>query len=334
MVIARLFMVSVVFLLAGLPAKAEGPLPEFTYKGVTLKPEQLTWAPNVDLEQPSAVKVEGHVKNPLGRYYLYYAPHKHIGIGMAYSDSLAGPWTEYKGNPVLEGPASPDVRWIEANGKFYLWGHRKNSQTEQWSSKDGIHFEYQGVSVAASNIGTRNASYSRVYDYPLKQLGSKYVMLYSGFIEEREIQCVWLAYSKDAVNWTQLKTPLVEPIEGEGDTLYSPSLLRHDGRNYIVYQDHTGWRGGNVKYVKVGKDLAPVGNKGKRFLLLDPPPELAERYRGGEFYREGATLYMISGASKNPRIYVYATAEAKAGEPEGPRASPASTGSAMPGSKE
>lgn len=82
---------------------------------------------------------------------------------MAYSDSIEGPWTEYKQNPVVKGPSAPDIRWIEEKKKFFLWGHQKNSQTELWTSEDGIHFDYHSVSISAGNIGTRNATYSRMY---------------------------------------------------------------------------------------------------------------------------------------------------------------------------
>lgn len=289
----------------------EGPLPEFTLKGVALHPDDLTYAPTEQLVHPTIVRTEGRVKEPLGKYYLYYAPHKHIAISMAYADSLEGPWTEYKHNPVIEGPSAPDIRWIKEQGKFYIWGHRKNSETEAWTSGDGTHFEYQGVSVTAKSIGTRNATYSRVYEYPLPQFGSKYIMLYSGFVEERGIRCIWLAHSKDAENWIQLKTPLVEPVEGENNDVYGPAFLRLEGKNFIVYQDHTAWRGGNIKYVEVARKLTPVGDKGKRFVLMDPPPgtPLNDRYRGAEFYVEGDTLYLYASASKYPRIIVYATAE-------------------------
>lgn len=143
-------------------------------------------------------------------------------------------------------------------------------------------------------------------------------MLYSGFIEEKAVRCVWLANSKDAENWVQLKTPLVEPIEGEKNDLYGPSLLRWENRNFIVYQDHTAWRGGNVKYVEVDSALHPVGNTGERFVLIDPPPvpPVKDRYRGGEFYLENDTLYLYSSASSKPRIIVYATANA-ASDPSG-----------------
>jgi len=299
-------------LLPGYAAQGAGPLPEFTFQGIALHPKDLAYAPTEQLIHPTIIKTEGRIKNPLGRYYLYYAPHKHVAISMAYSDGMEGPWTEYEHNPVIQGPSAPDIRWIEETGKFYMWGHRKNSQTELWTSEDGIRFEHQGVSITAKNIGTRNATYTRVYEYPLKQYGSKYIMLYSGFLEDRGIRCVWLAHSKDAENWVQLKTPLVEPIEGENNDAYGPSLLRWENRNFIVYQDHTTWRGGNIKYVEVDRELSPVGNKGERFVLLDPPPgpPLKDRYRGGEFYRENDALYLYSSASSGPRIIVYATASA------------------------
>lgn len=128
-------------LLSGASVQGEqGPLPEFTFQGVALRPDDLAYAPTGQLIHPTIIKTEGRVKDPLGKYYLYYAPHKHVATSMAYSDSLEGPWTEYQGNPVIEGPSAPDIRWIEEKSEFYLWGHRKNSQTEAWTSEDGIHF--------------------------------------------------------------------------------------------------------------------------------------------------------------------------------------------------
>ncbi len=99
-----------------------------------------------------------------------------------------------------------------------------------WTSTDGLHFDDYSNSVAAKNIGTRNATYTRVYEYPLERYGNKYIMLYSGFIEERGIRCVWLAHSNDAENWVQEKWPLVEPIEGENNDIYCPSLLQSSMR--------------------------------------------------------------------------------------------------------
>ena len=145
-------------LLLTIQAMAEGPLPRFELQGVALHPRDLDYAPNADLIHPAIIKTAGRVEHPIGKYYLYHAPHKHVAISMAYSDRIEGPWKEYKRNPVVEGPSAPDVRWIEEKKKFFLWGHRKNSQTELWTSDDGIDFEYHSVSVTARNIGSRQAA--------------------------------------------------------------------------------------------------------------------------------------------------------------------------------
>ena len=102
----------------------------------------------------------------------------------------------------------------------------------------------------------------------------------------------------------------VEPIEGEGDNLYGPSLLQWQGRNLLVYQDGTAWRGGNLKCVELDPELHAVGAGGTRHVLIDPPagPPMKDRYRGAEFYAEGEKLYLYSSGSKDPRILVYATA--------------------------
>ncbi len=304
-------IVAALTLASAVLAGDEGPLPEFELQGVAVHPKDLEYTPTGDLIHPTIVKTEGRVKDALGKFYLYYAPHKHVAISMAYSNSMEGPWTEYPKNPVVQGPSAPDIRWIPEQGKYFMWGHRKNSQTELWTSEDGIRFEHHSVSVTASGIGTRNATYSRTYEYRLKKYGSKYVMVYSGFLEDRGIRCVWLAHSKDAVKWTQLKTPLVEPVEGENNDCYGPSLLQWEGKNFLVYQDHTTWRGGNLKYVELDENLNAVGAGGKRHVLIDPPagPPLNDRLRGTEFYREGDTLYLFSSASRSPRLLVYATAK-------------------------
>ena len=308
-IICALIIVSTGMLFGSVSA-GSGPLPEFTFQGIVLHPDDLNYAPTEQLIHPSIIKTEGRIKNALGKYYLYYAPHKHVAISMAYSDSLEGPWTEYASNPVLEGPSAPDIRWMDEKGKFYLWGHRKNGRTELWTSEDGLQFDYHSVSISKDPIATRNATYTRVYEYPLEKYGSKYVMVYSGFLLEREIRCVWLAHSEDGENWTQVETPLVEPIEGEMNDCYGPSFLRWKDRNFIVYQDHTTVRGGNVKYVEVDDALSPVGGGGERYVLIDPPsdPPLKDRYRGGEFYIENETLYYFSSGSWSPRILIYATA--------------------------
>jgi hypothetical protein len=74
--------------------RGDGPLPKFAYAGVVLQPADLKFAPVSELERASIMKMEGRVQNPLGKYYLYYSPHKHVGISLAFSDSITGPRKE------------------------------------------------------------------------------------------------------------------------------------------------------------------------------------------------------------------------------------------------
>ncbi len=103
---------------------------------------------------------------------------------------------------------------------------------------------------------------------------------------------------------------MIYPVEGENNDLYGPSLFRWKGRNFVVYQDHTGNRGGLVKYVELDDELNAVGKGGTRHVLIDPDPNcpVDNRYRGCEFYREGNMIYMYAGGGNRPRILVYATA--------------------------
>lgn len=87
-------------------------------------------------------------------------------------------------------------------------GATTRRQTDLWTSTDGVTFQHHSTSIRASRINTRNATYSRVYDVPLKRYGSRYVMLYSGWSDERGVRSIWLATSDDAETWTQHPTPL------------------------------------------------------------------------------------------------------------------------------
>lgn len=49
-----------------------------------------------NIQGPSLIKVPAWVKNPLGKYYLYFADHKGLYIRLAYADELLGPWQIYE----------------------------------------------------------------------------------------------------------------------------------------------------------------------------------------------------------------------------------------------
>ena len=45
-----------------------------------------------NIQGPSMIRVPDWIKDPLGKYYLYFADHKGQYIRLAYADSVMGPW--------------------------------------------------------------------------------------------------------------------------------------------------------------------------------------------------------------------------------------------------
>ncbi|MCV2225404.1 LLM class flavin-dependent oxidoreductase, partial [Pseudomonas sp. C98] len=73
------------------PAHAAVPgFPTFRYLGQPLDRSALRYNPTNELIFPSVRYVAGRVEDPLGRWYMYYAPHDAPGgICLAYADSVS-----------------------------------------------------------------------------------------------------------------------------------------------------------------------------------------------------------------------------------------------------
>jgi hypothetical protein len=115
--------------------------------------------PDADnINGPSLVRVPSWVKNPLGKYYLYFAHHAGNHIRLAYSDRLTGPWKIHPGGVLgMQAAgfdshiASPDVHIDDRNRKVVMYYHGMNRKREPGQtyqqptraaiSSDGLHFD-------------------------------------------------------------------------------------------------------------------------------------------------------------------------------------------------
>jgi hypothetical protein len=100
------------------PRAPHPPDPVFRVErlGPILTPETHP-AAGANIQGPSLVRVPDWVDRPLGRYYLYFADHKGDRIGLAYADSLSGPWTVHEPGALrIEDShfavTPPEVRWL------------------------------------------------------------------------------------------------------------------------------------------------------------------------------------------------------------------------------
>ena len=119
-----------------------------------IRPEMLPGADGENINGPSLIRVPSWVKNPLGRYYLYFAHHKGEYIRLAYADRLEGPWKIHAPGvlhladaPGCRGHiASPDVIVDEARREIRMYFHgparaEKGQKSFLALSPDGLTFK-------------------------------------------------------------------------------------------------------------------------------------------------------------------------------------------------
>jgi hypothetical protein len=237
--------------------RAATNLPAFRYHGVVLEAANLKYRPHDDVIYPSVVRVEGRIAKPLGKFYLYYAPHDAPGgICLAYADKPEGPWREYANNPVItrDWPphfkvshvSGPDAIWSQEEGKLLLYFHGENPVTRVASSGDGVHFAYEGEAITTRMFANLSeASYGRVFRHALPGKDNRYVMLLMG--NDRDTRRIYLAWSKDGRKWETRPTPLMDPPPGT-DQVAGAVLLPWAGKHYLIAHANNSKAGFNVGF--------------------------------------------------------------------------------------
>jgi hypothetical protein len=233
-------------------AEAADPLPTFAFSGEITVPENQVYNPTGEFIFPSVFHAGEHLANPLGEWYLYYAPHDSPGgISLMYSDSLAGPWTEYASNPVISNVwspnysvnhvSSPDAIWNTEEQTMFLYFHGGNDQTRFATSDDGVTFDYGATAVtnAMGGATTTETSYARVFPHPDPTSSYNYGMFYmeNTTANSRRIR---VAESVDGRSWVVRPTPVVTPGTLDQGNVSGANLWEWGGQKYIVYHASSG----------------------------------------------------------------------------------------------
>jgi hypothetical protein len=226
--------------------------PVFHYQGVITNKTTAIYNPTNEFIFPSIFHAGAYLENPLGEWYLYYAPHENPGgISLRYAPSPEGPWTEYPSNPVIknvwppyyEAPhvSSPDADWNEQAGKLFLYFHGSNSYTRWAETDDGVTFTYGGLAVenAMGGPNVTETSYARVFDHPNPASGYNKAMFYMGN-EQDNIRRIRLAESVDGRSWTVSPKYVVAPGVEEGQNVSGGNLWEWDGQLYVIYHASSG----------------------------------------------------------------------------------------------
>jgi len=332
---AHIGLIGLAFLLVSMAVgqEANSGFPVFKRLGVVIDFNDLKYNPANDVIFPSVIEARKYFKQPLGRYYMYYAPHNRPGgICLAYADSLEGPWREYDHNPLISRDwkphyqvshvSSPHALWIDEEGKLFLWFHGENYTTRYASSTDGIHFKYEGVAVSKQDFDEIiECSYGRVFRHAIAGLDNRYVIMLMG--NHKGTRRIYLGWSKDARHWTTQRKPFISapPDSSSGQTV-SPFLLPCSGKLYVIH--HSRFRSADgvelrsILATEVDPSLQKTRLAGHLFTALPGPPENG-RVASPCFIQEGSKLYMFYQAGKRLRSKI---AVAVAELPPSPQSNP------------
>ncbi|MEU3264467.1 hypothetical protein [Streptomyces bacillaris] len=287
---------------------APAGFPNYRHVRTLLKPGQLAYNPTGEIIFPCIRGVYDRLSNPLGRYYLYYAPHDAPGgICLAYGNSLEGPFTEYRANPIVRKDwsphynvshvSSPHVLWNADAREMWLYFHGENNTTRLARSKDGITFTYDKTVLTTAMLptGSREASYARVFRHDLPARGAKYVMLFMWNQADNHRDIGW-GWSVDGRNWSFAQQPLIDHAAVGAVNVSGPHLLTRGGSAYVVYHTDKG-SGGDIKITEVGMDFTRRNHLGVFYNSGTAAPENG-RAAAPSFGTDGGVPYMIYEAGE------------------------------------
>jgi hypothetical protein len=210
----------------------------------------LRYNPTGEFIFPCIRGVEGKLTTPRAKYYLYYAPHEAPGgISVAFSNTLAGPFTEHTANPIIDNRlpggvtvshvSSPHVTWDAATKQFFCYFHGENNTTRVARSVDGVTFTNETPILSTAKIpGSSETSYARVFEYAIPGRNNKYVMVFMVVRNGRRIYHGWSPNGWDG--WQFSTTPLVSPAADGLIDLSGPHLVFRNNTVYCAYHGNDG----------------------------------------------------------------------------------------------
>ncbi|KAF4975542.1 hypothetical protein FZEAL_7688 [Fusarium zealandicum] len=243
-------------ILAGLADAQTAPSPYgwpiWTHKGEVKPKSSLVYNPTNEIIFPALFNAGAYLANPLGQWYMYYAPHDAPGgVALMYADSIEGPWTEYENNPVISNQwgdyynvshvSSPHPIWNNEAGRVFVYFHGENNVTRWAETDNGYDFDYGGAAVTNRMGGPRvtESSYARVFTHTNPLSKYKYAMFYmANEVDGR--RRIRLAESIDGRAWTVSPKRVLWGGTEEGHSLSGANLIKYRNVLYLIYHGSSG----------------------------------------------------------------------------------------------
>lgn len=194
-----------------------------------------------NIQGPSLIRVPSWIKNPLGRYYLYFADHKGSYIRLAYADDIKGPWKVYAPGALrLEDTPFPKTPPAFTKEEMDTYAARAKAAGLDLAQFPDVAKEMSTPHVASPDVHVDEVNQRIVlYYHGLEGFARQVTRAATSpdglhFSSGSEIlgKTYWRAFKHDGMTYA-LAMPgtfyrAMDPLKGfiEGPTLFSPSM-RH-----------------------------------------------------------------------------------------------------------
>jgi arabinoxylan arabinofuranohydrolase len=202
--------------------------------GVVLDAANITWTDR--LYAPTAAYSE-----TTGKYYLYF-PNSGSAIGVAVSDSPAGPFEDALGRPLIDPtvPGAGDVEWlfdpsalVDDDGQVYLYfgggpeGTGDNARVIRLNSDMISLADAAATTIVAPDLF--EASYVHKRD-------GRYYFSYSTSFANHAPYIDYLVSDNPVTGWQYTGTVLQQP-DGNDSNNNHHSIIEYQGNSYIFYHN-------------------------------------------------------------------------------------------------
>jgi len=189
----------------------------------------------LNIQGPSLIRVPDWVRNPLGKYYLYFADHKGTYIRLAYADEVAGPWT-------IHAPGSLQL------ADSTLITEAPEATPEQIAKLEAAYTKHLGHARAAVVLIDSTTPHLASPDVHVDHANQRFVMYFHGLVR-LGVQLTRVAVATDGVDFVDSPENVARPYLrafGHDDMTYA---LAMPGVMYRSADGLTGFEEGPSLFV-------------------------------------------------------------------------------------
>ena len=223
---------------------------------------------------------------------------------IAHAISSDGVHFEMQDKPVLEPTewyesegGTEDPRVTEIDGKYYMTytGYRWADKTARLAlavSDDLVHWEKKGLVVPDWKGYKDRPAWSKSGAIVPQKINGEYVMYFLATGKKSPHEQIYMARSKDLINWKPDKRPVLQPREGYWDGILvepgAPPFVDKEGNIHMTYNGDAppnGYSAGEVVFS--GKDPRKVISRSNTPLLEVTEPFEKQGQVGNVIFLQG-----------------------------------------------